>query len=312
MRGCATSASTSGARSGSLLRVGSDDGRRHGSGFSRRGSSPSRRTPVWFRRKGSATVRVDATDDDADIDISVFQFTLGIPGIPDEQVPRILGTFTCFLLALNHFTAGYVDGAQVRSEVVALILGATCIALPTLNSAISFNNSSILSQAERTVGNTKELFYLCQDRGEDTMKELAWVSFALLKNTNSAFVLYAEDGKVMLARGSFKIPGLPTGIPVTENYPMDRVLCTSFEMTGGFAVLQKLAGEGTVCLENRFAIDRYGLYKDLCFVAKGIESVVVSRAGENGVLIAGANAAKAFSTKQQKWIANVAKKLSSS
>jgi len=162
------------------------------------------------------------------------------------------------------------------------------------------------------VGNTKELFYLCQDRGEDTMKELAWVSFALLKNTNSAFVLYAEDGKVMLARGSFKIPGLPTGIPVTENYPMDRVLCTSFEMTGGFAVLQKLAGEGTVCLENRFAIDRYGLYKDLCFVAKGIESVVVSRAGENGVLIAGANAAKAFSTKQQKWIANVAKKLSSS
>lgn len=40
--------------------------------------------------------------EDSDFDISVFQFTLGIPGIPDEQVPRILGLVTGSLLLLNH------------------------------------------------------------------------------------------------------------------------------------------------------------------------------------------------------------------
>ena len=104
----------------------------------------------WSR--GLLPARSAAGDDgDVDIDVSVFQFTLGIPGLPDEQVPRILGLVTCALLVLNHMSTDVVEAAQARSEVVALLLGATCIALPTLNRAINFNNSSILSQAERTV-----------------------------------------------------------------------------------------------------------------------------------------------------------------
>ena len=104
----------------------------------------------WSR--GLLPARSAAGDDgDVDIDVSVFQFTLGIPGLPDEQVPRILGLVTCVLLVLNHMSTDVVEAAQARSEVVALLLGATCIALPTLNRAINFNNSSILSQAERTV-----------------------------------------------------------------------------------------------------------------------------------------------------------------
>ena len=261
-----------------------------------------------------------AADDDADFDISVFQFTLGIPGIPDEQIPRILGSVTCALLALNHVASDVVDGAQARSELVAAILGATCIALPTLNRMINFNNSSILSQAERTVPDTREVFFLADGEAEATLRELAWVSFALLKNTNSSFVLFAKDGRLMLARGSFKVPGLPQGIPVTENYPVDTVLEKSFEMTGGFEALNRLAGGGggggerpaayeAAVLETKGAIEGAMLYRDLCFLAKGIETVVACASGGGGVLVVGANKAKAFSKGQQTWIASAARKL---
>jgi hypothetical protein len=93
--------------------------------------------------------------DEADFDISVFQFTLGIPGVPDEQVPRILGCISIVLLGLNHISSGAIDGAQIRSEVIGLFLGATCVALPSLNNIINFSNSSIRSQSERTVSQVK-------------------------------------------------------------------------------------------------------------------------------------------------------------
>lgn len=254
----------------------------------------------WSR--GLLPARSAAGDDgDVDIDVSVFQFTLGIPGLPDEQVPRILGLVTCVLLVLNHMSTDVVEAAQARSEVVALLLGATCIALPTLNRAINFNNSSILSQAERTVANTKELFYLSKEEGEDTLKELAWASFALLKNTNASFVLFAKGGKVVLARGSFKIPGLPEGIPISPEYPMDKVLTKSFEVTGAMEALLEAAGEAE---DNAAAIG-----KELCFVAKGIDSLVVRKVGDDGALVAGAKGAKAFSRGQARWIHSMATKL---
>ena len=208
-----------------------------------------------------------------------------------------------------------VDDSHTGRNVAA-VLGATCIALPTLNRMINFNNSSILSQAERTVPDTREVFYLADGEAEATLRELAWVSFALLKNTNSSFVLFAKDGRLMLARGSFKVPGLPQGIPVTENYPVDKVLEKSFEMTGGFEALERLAGGGggggegpAAVLETKGAIEGAALYRDLCFLAKGIETVVACASGGGGVLVVGANKAKAFSKGQQTWIASAARKL---
>lgn len=181
------------------------------------------------------------------------------------------------------------------------------------------------------VPNTKEVFFLAEDREEETRRELAWNSFALLKNTNSSFVLFAKDGELMLARGSFKIPGLPQGIPVTDNYPLNKVLSTSFKVTGSCEVLEKLEGKqkeeigtgtgtGTTTslyLENEAMIERLNLYADLCFLAKGIKSLFISKSkstssssGSSGVIIVGANAPKAFSQAQQQWVVNIGKKLS--
>jgi len=250
---------------------------------------------------------------DGDFDVSVFQFTLGIPGIPDEQVPRILGCVTLGLLALNHFSSDLIDGAQARSEAIALVLGSTCIALPSINSRINFDNSPIVSQSQRTVPDTKEVFYLAREEvEEEALGELAWNSFALLKNTNASFVMFSRGPKLMVARGSFRIPGLPEGIPVTANYPIDKVLSKSFEVTGSERVLRdavKGQAPALLYLDSQAAIDRTKLYGDLCFLAKGIQSVLIARAGEAGFVVVGANAPRAFSTKQRKWIASIAKKL---
>ena len=275
-------------------------------------SAGQRRALLTREGKGSSLRRVvvpNAREDEADFDVSVFQFTLGIPGIPDEQVPRILGCVTIVLLGLNHLSAGSaIDAAQIRSEMIGLLLGLTCIALPSLNEIINFSNSSILSQSERTVPNTKEIFYLAEDKEEQTMGELAWNSFALLKNTNSSFILFAKEGELMLARGSFKIAGLPEGIPVTENYPMDKVFSKSFDVTGSYKVLKE-STETTLYLENQGMIERQNLYADLCFLAKGIQSLIIAKSGEDRVIVVGANTPKAFSAVQQQWVVNIAKKL---
>ena len=208
-----------------------------------------------------------------------------------------------------------MEAAQSRSEAIGLVLAGTCIALPALNERINFSNSSILSQSQRTVPDTKEVFYLEEDGEESALKELAWNSFALLKNTNSSFTLFAKGGTLMLARGSFKIPGLPAGIPVTDNYPISKVLSKSFENTGSFDALQNVLterGESSVYLESQSMIERLRLYEDLCFLAMGIRSVVIAKSGDDGVVIVGANTPRAFSSVQQKWIANIGKKLAAS
>ena len=87
-------------------------------------------------------------------------------------------------------------------------------------------------------------------------------------------MLFAKGGKVVLARGSFKIPGLPEGIPISPEYPMDKVLTKSFEVTGAMEALLEAAGEAE---DNAAAIG-----KELCFVAKGIDSLVVRKVGDDG------------------------------
>ena len=49
--------------------------------------------------------------------------------------------------------------------------------------------------------------------------------------------------------------------------------------------------------------------KELCFVAKGIDSLVVRKVGDDGALVAGAKGAKAFSRGQARWIHSMATKL---
>ena len=42
------------------------------------------------------------------------------------------------------------------------------------------------------------------------MQELAWASYALLRNTNSSGLLVARGGKTLAVRGAFGLPAAPS------------------------------------------------------------------------------------------------------
>jgi hypothetical protein len=82
-----------------------------------------------------------SADDDGDeaaaappeVDLSVMSFTLGIPGFDDSELPRLLGILFGSCIVLNHVLSspgGLISDAQLRSEMVGMVLCAVTIALP--------------------------------------------------------------------------------------------------------------------------------------------------------------------------------------
>ncbi len=269
-----------------------------------------RRRPLGgnVRSAGPPRARPSAED----VDVSVFQFTLGIPGLPDEQVPRILGVIGLAFLALNRAASIAVDAAQTRSEAVALALGITCVCLPWLEKRVNRARTSIADQSQRSMTGSRDVFYLQDGLGDDVRAELAWGSFAVLKHTNASFVLFASNGRVALARGAFKVAGLPRGIP-SPGYPVDTVLAESYRMSECDRDLRAILarrGEGDCCdVAGRREIESEGLYAVAPFLAREIGSVVVAASEPGGLLVLGGRAEDAFSPGQTTWAANVALKM---
>lgn len=56
--------------------------------------------------------------EDAELELAVFRFTLGIPGFDDAYIPRVAGAGGLLLLALNHFLSpGPAPDAQVCNSI---------------------------------------------------------------------------------------------------------------------------------------------------------------------------------------------------
>ncbi|XP_057870138.2 protein COFACTOR ASSEMBLY OF COMPLEX C SUBUNIT B CCB2, chloroplastic isoform X2 [Cryptomeria japonica] len=116
-------------------------------------------------------------------DLSVFRFTLGIVGFDESYLPRIIGILFGFLLVLNHVsTQTSVTAAQLRSEFVGIFLVAISISIPYVGKRLKGTN--VARQTILPV-NCREVFLIAECLSDVDKEDLAWGSYALLRNTLS-------------------------------------------------------------------------------------------------------------------------------
>lgn len=176
-------------------------------------------TPLVRRHIHTESKPGSATSED--VDVSVFRFTLGIPGFDDKYVPRVIGAVGLLLLAVNHILgATPPPAAQTASEVVGGLLAMLCIVVPLVEDRLSELQPGKGRAAGEAVQGGINTFALAPSLNEQQKKvaiglcvqpnhhrieqELAWASFSVLKNTNSCSMLVWRPGTgVLLARGAF-------------------------------------------------------------------------------------------------------------
>lgn len=108
-----------------------------------------------------------------DVDVSVFRFTLGIPGFDDKYVPRVIGAVGLLLLAVNHVLGAQPPpAAQTASEVVGGILAALCIVVPLVEDRLSELQPGRGRAAGEAVQGSVNTFALASQLSEQQKKVL--------------------------------------------------------------------------------------------------------------------------------------------
>jgi hypothetical protein len=145
-----------------------------------------------------------AARDDGDIEVAVFRFTLGIPGFDDALIPRVVGILGAGLILANHLVSPQpVSGPQTRVEVLGAILAAVGIAAPTLQQRLEElrPGRGRRAAAESVPGGTNVFALDTENLSEGVQQNLAWSSYAILKNSNTCGMFVVNKGQVLMCRG---------------------------------------------------------------------------------------------------------------
>ncbi|KAA6418702.1 MAG: required for cyt b6 assembly [Trebouxia sp. A1-2] len=142
---------------------------------------------------------------DSELELAVFRFTLGIPGFDDTFIPRVVGSFGILILIANHLLGpDTVSETQTRSEVFAAVLATICIASPTIEARLKELEPGRGRQAApQEVQGAISTFAIADSVSEEQKQELAWASYALLRNTNTCGVAVFRGQQAVMARGAF-------------------------------------------------------------------------------------------------------------
>jgi hypothetical protein len=138
-----------------------------------------------------------------DPDIAVFRFTLGIPGFDDALIPRVAGALGAALLVINHLLAdGDPSAAQGRAELLGAALAGVAVATPALEARLLEAQPGRGRQAAAgEVQGSSNVFALGEGLGEAAKRELAWASYALLRNANVCALAVVWQGQAVMCRG---------------------------------------------------------------------------------------------------------------
>ncbi|KAF8065478.1 CCB2 [Scenedesmus sp. PABB004] len=257
------------------------------------------------RARGPAPPRATPGLGDEELDVAVFRFTLGIPGFDDANIPRVVGAAVAALVAVNHaLGADPAPPAQVRAEFLDVLLAVLCFAAPELEARLREAGPGRGRAGAGQVAGAAQLFALAEGQSEAARKELAWASFALLKNVNacSVVLLQPERGAALLARGALAAAAVAGGDAAVA---LAHVGADARDGGAG-GLLQ--GGQQQRWLPDRGAMRAAGVAGWAC-VPEGAQSALVQAVPGGALLLVLGERPRALSDKDQRWVAALAAKL---
>lgn len=169
---------------------------------------------MWFANTGLKVLSPPAplqhrtltvhAGNDTELELAVFRFTLGIPGFDDTLIPRVVGCLGILVLVANHLLGpDIVSATQTRSELFAAALATICIASPTIEARLKELEPGRGRQAgSPEVQGAISIFAIADGVPEEQKQELAWASYALLRNTNTCGMAVFSGQQAVMARGA--------------------------------------------------------------------------------------------------------------
>ncbi|KAL4423674.1 hypothetical protein ABPG75_000975 [Micractinium tetrahymenae] len=177
----------------------------------RRAAGARQAAPVAWRpsrrpcRRAGVTPPAAAANDESEV--AVFRFTLGSDAA-DAMVPRVVGGVGAALLVLNHILGEAPSDAQLRAEALGAALAAAAIVTPSIEQRLKELQPGRGRQAAASsVAGATSVFALQPGLADGTKQDLAWASYALLRNTNICGLAACWEGRPVLARGLLAVPG---------------------------------------------------------------------------------------------------------
>jgi hypothetical protein len=275
-----------------------------------------------------------AARDDGDIEVAVFRFTLGIPGFDDALIPRVVGILGAGLLLANHLVSPQpVSDPQTRIEILGGILTAVGIAAPSLQQRLDElrPGKGRKAAAESVSGGTNVFALDTQQLSESIQQNLAWSSYALLKNSNTCGMFVVNKGQVVMCRGILGSSiggGQPPEVLQRATDAWADIIKKNSNSSGGGSSQQPLV------LEDRGAINRVSGLDACKLIPSGVNSVAiipiqpltfeenenetgkertggVSKNNFESVVVLVSERERALSAKEVRWAEGVASKLSS-
>ncbi|CAH9059537.1 unnamed protein product [Cuscuta epithymum] len=137
--------------------------------------------------------------------LSVLRFTLGIPGLDESYLPRYIGYAFGSLILLNHYIdsdSSTITAAQMRTEVLGLFLAAFSVVIPYIG---RFLKGAVLRDERNLPEDADQMFVISQNVPDALKEDLAWGTYALLRNTNTISVLITTQD-ALCVRGYWKTP----------------------------------------------------------------------------------------------------------
>lgn len=257
---------------------------------------------------------------DDQLDVAVFRFTLGIPGFEDRFIPQVVGGVAGALLAFNHLiTAQPIAVAQGRAELLCGALVLLLLLVPEIEERLrEAQPGRGRLGTTGTVAGASNAFLLDAKLTDKQKQELAWCSFALLKNTNCCGVLVHSASHTLLGRGALSQGAVTQGQTDTSlnalTQDMSSVLSVSPELR------EVLTGVNSqVWLPDRSAVNRIKGLAGTRLIPEGVESLLVQSippvtpdqgGGQGGVIMVYSERPRALSDRERRWVAEIARKLS--
>lgn len=152
-------------------------------------------------------------NDESDVDVAMFQFTVGLPFIDDDDLPTALAATCALMLAANHAAAESNGDGLAFTETVGIALAFTLASVKPLGTMLrdagalaGAVGANAVEKRRTTIEGTESTFYLPEKDASETptagAKDMAWLTFAALRNTGVDGVAVIEEGALRCVRGA--------------------------------------------------------------------------------------------------------------